>query len=66
MDVSQIEAVAEYRFELLSRLTQAIGETGEKFRFADFETDEVFHAEHGGRTGGGMSGKTRTKNRKSV
>ena len=40
MDVSQIEAVAEYRFELLSRLTQAIGETGEEFRFADFETDE--------------------------
>lgn len=26
----------------------------------------VFHAEHGGRAGGGMSGKTRTKNRKSV
>ena len=23
-----------------SRLTQAIGETGEEFRFADFETDE--------------------------
>ena len=40
MDVSQIEAVAEYRFELLCRLTQAIGETGEEFRFADFETDE--------------------------
>ena len=40
MDVSQIEAVAEYRFELLGRLTQAIGETGEEFRFADFETDE--------------------------
>ncbi len=40
MDVSQIEAVAEYRFELLRRLTQAIGETGEEFRFADFETDE--------------------------
>ena len=40
MDVSQIETVAEYRFELLSRLTQAIGETGEEFRFADFETDE--------------------------
>lgn len=40
MDVSQIEAVAEYRFELLCRLTQAIGETGEEFWFADFETDE--------------------------
>ncbi len=40
IDVSQIEAVAEYRFELLCRLTQAIGETGEEFRFADFETDE--------------------------
>lgn len=40
MDVSQIEAVAEYRFDLLCRLTQAIGETGEEFRFADFETDE--------------------------
>ena len=40
MDVSQIEAVAEYRFELLCRLTQAIGETGDEFRFADFETDE--------------------------
>ena len=40
MDISQIEAVAEYRFELLCRLTQAIGETGEEFRFADFETDE--------------------------
>ena len=26
----------------------------------------MFHAEHGGRAGGGMSGKTRTKNRKSV
>ncbi len=66
MDVSQIEAVAEYRFELLCRLTQAIGETGEEFRFADFETDEgMLHAEHGGRAGGGMSGKTRTKNRKS-
>ena len=42
MDVSQIEAVAEYRFELLGRLTQAIGETGEEFRFADFETDEEY------------------------
>ncbi len=38
--VREIEAVAEYRFELLGRLTQAIGETGEEFRFADFETDE--------------------------